>query len=84
MDPSACFELGFHTGSKYEVSVRTSSVCCPWSKFLLDVFVLLSGTPLSVVVSDAMGVELFFLSRTVSDSGTPGRVKQVLVLGEPY
>ena len=71
MDPSVCFENGFHTGSKYEVSVRTSSVCCPWAKFLLDVFVLLSGAPLSTVVSDSMGVELFFLSRTVSGSGGP-------------
>jgi hypothetical protein len=54
--------------------VSTVSVCCPWVKFLLDVFVLLSGVPLSSVVSDAMGVELFFLVRTVSDSDTPGRI----------
>ena len=72
-DPSACCENAFHTGSKYEVAVSTESVCCPYAKFLLDVFVLLSGVPLSAVVSDAMGVELFFLARTVSGSGAPGR-----------
>jgi hypothetical protein len=73
MDPSACCENAFHTGSNYKVVVRTVSVCCPCAKFLLDVFVLLSGAPLSAVVSDAMGVELFFLARTVSCSGAPGR-----------
>ena len=76
MDPPACCENAFHTGSNYEVVVCTVSVCCPCAKFLLDVFVLLSGAPLSVVVSDAMGVELFFLARTVSgtaDKGAPDK-----------
>jgi hypothetical protein len=77
MDPSVCCENAFHTGSKYEVVVRTASVCCPCAKFLLDVFVLLSGAPLSAVVSDAMGVELFFLARTVSSSGAPVIVSSV-------
>jgi hypothetical protein len=57
MDPSVCYENAFHTGSKYEVVVCTTSVYCPCAKFQFDVFVLVSCVPLS----DAMGVELFFL-----------------------
>ena len=71
MDPSVCCENAFHTRSKYEVVVRTSSVCSAYSKFLFDVFVLLSGTPLVsvvAVVSDTMGLELCFLARTMSGS----------------
>jgi hypothetical protein len=50
------------------VTVRTSSVCSPCTKFLFEVFVLLSAAPLSAVVSDAMGAELFLLARTVLQS----------------
>jgi hypothetical protein len=66
MDPSVFSENAFHTGSKHEVTVRTESVCSPCTTFLFDVFVLLSTVPLSVVVSDTMGVELWFKSRTVT------------------
>jgi hypothetical protein len=72
MDPSECYENAFHTGSKYEVVSVQCRFVVP--KFLLNVFVLLSGVPLSVVVSDTVGVELFFLVRTVSGSGAPGRL----------
>ena len=92
MDPSPCCENAFHTESKYEVVVRTESVCCPCVKFLLDVFVLLSGGPLStvvVVVSDEMDVELcfrdkskefnnFFPPTVGSLSTSPGDVHRVL------
>ena len=68
-DPSVCFENTVQTGSKYDVSVSTVSVCSPWVRFLFDVFVFLSVPPLSSVLSDAMGLELFFLARTPSGSG---------------
>ncbi len=34
---------------KSVVTVSTVSVCCPYAKFLLDVFVLLSDTPLGCI-----------------------------------
>ena len=52
----------FQTGSKYDTHVCTSSVCLPWATFLFEVLFFLSDPPLSVVVSDVMGVELFFLT----------------------
>ena len=40
---------------------------------MFEVFIFLSAAPLSAVVSDAMGVELFFLAQTASGSGAAGR-----------
>ena len=69
-DPSVWCENAFQTGSKYEVTVCTVSFCSAYAKFLFHVSVFLSDPPLSVVLSDVMGVEVFFSTRTVSDSCT--------------
>ena len=62
------------TGSKHDVTVRTASVCFPWaSSCLMIQVVFLSAPPLSTVLSDAMGVEVFFLALTASDSGAGPR-----------
>jgi hypothetical protein len=62
------------------VAVRTASVSFPWAEFLFEVFVFLSAPPFSAVVSDAMGVELFLLARTVSGSGAALRFESALFL----
>jgi hypothetical protein len=67
--------------STYEVDVCTVSVCSPSAKFLFDVSVFLSAPPLSEVLSDVMGVEVSFLTRTVSGSGAGPRFSAVLTLG---
>ena len=52
---------------------RTASVSFPLAKFLFEVFIFLSALPLSAALSDAMGVELFFVVRTASGSGAGWR-----------
>jgi hypothetical protein len=43
IDPSVCFENAFHTGSKYDVTVRTASLSFPRDKFLFVVALFLSA-----------------------------------------
>ena len=45
IDPSVCCENAFHTGSKYDLAVRTVSFSFSWAKFLLEVFHILSAHP---------------------------------------
>ncbi len=51
IDPSVCFENAFHTGSKYDVAVRTTSLSFPWSKFLFVVPLFLSDACLTPLCS---------------------------------
>jgi hypothetical protein len=73
IDPSVCFKNEFHTGSKYDVVVRTASLSFPWVQFLFVVVLSLSVAPFSTVVPDVNGVELFFVARTVSGSAPCAR-----------
>ena len=63
------FEHVFQTGSNYDVTVLTVSFPFPGAKFLFVVTLFLSAAPFSVVVSDMTGVELVFLTRSVSTCG---------------